>query len=96
LRSLHMESPQKSSHQALHRILSEPERFYRALRGNIRRDILTLFLDDKARPVAQVAAHFSKITMSVVARHLVLLADSGLLDRQREGKQVWYRLSDKW
>ncbi|MGP1347553.1 MAG: ArsR/SmtB family transcription factor [Phycisphaerales bacterium] len=65
---------------ALFKALSDPTRV---------RLLACLIKCDRACSVSEVAACCS-VDFSVVARHLGLLARSGLLDARKEGRTMWY------
>jgi DNA-binding transcriptional ArsR family regulator len=63
--------------------MSAADPVLRALAEPNRRAILEL-VRDEARPVGEIAAHFS-ITPQAVSQHLRVLRDAGLVEEQREG-----------
>ncbi len=68
----------------------ELREFLRACASETRQKILFLFVDGAERTVGQIADQL-EIVPSTASEHLAILKRGGLLDAQREGKEVYYR-----
>jgi ArsR family transcriptional regulator, arsenate/arsenite/antimonite-responsive transcriptional repressor len=64
---------------------------YKALADPTRRQILRL-LQDGDLPAGAIAEHFD-MTWPSVSRHLTVLASAGLVESNRNGQQIVYRLT---
>ena len=63
---------------------------FSALADPTRREILAMLLvDDMA--VTDVAAPF-QMSLTAISKHLGILADAGLISRERRGRVIWCRL----
>lgn len=76
----------------VHSLDQHPElrEFLRACASETRQKILFLFVDGTERTVGQIADQL-EIVPSTASEHLAILKRGGLLDAQREGKEVYYR-----
>lgn len=63
---------------------------FAALADPTRRAILTMLAEDDMA-VTDVAAPFA-ISLAAISRHLAVLAEAGLISRERRGRLVWCRL----
>lgn len=68
----------------------ELREFLKAIASETRQKILFLFMDGSARTVGQIASEL-EIVPSTASEHLAILKRGGLLDAEREGKEVYYR-----
>ncbi len=68
----------------------ELREFLRACASETRQKILFLFVDGAERTVGQIADQL-EIVPSTASEHLAILKRGGLLDAEREGKEVYYR-----
>lgn len=66
------------------------DRVFAALADPTRRAILALLLEDDLA-VTDVAAAFP-ISLAAVSKHLGVLAEAGLISRERRGRVTWCRL----
>ena len=73
--------------------LRELEHIFRVLSGRKRLEILRLMLDGKSRAVGEVAVAV-KLSLKSTSKHVILLAQVGLLDRRRGGFSVYYQLAN--
>ncbi len=71
--------------------MTEPlDAIFSALADPTRRAILSMLLiDDMA--VTDVAAPF-KMSLAAISKHLGILADAGIIARERRGRVVWCKL----
>lgn len=58
-----------------------------------RRLAMLRLVKDRPRSAGDIGAHFADITQQAVSQHLHVLADAGLVDVKREGKQRMYALN---
>ncbi len=63
---------------------------FAALADPTRRAILAMLLEDDMA-VTDVAEPFA-ISLSAISKHLGVLADSGLISRERRGRVIWCKL----
>ena len=63
-----------------------------ALADPTRRTLLAALAEHPAATATELAAEFP-ITRQAVLKHLTALADAGLLDRERSGREVRYRVT---
>jgi DNA-binding transcriptional ArsR family regulator len=63
---------------------------FAALADPTRRAILAMLLEDDMA-VTDVAAPFA-ISLAAISKHLGVLADAGLITRERRGRVIWCRL----
>jgi DNA-binding transcriptional ArsR family regulator len=63
---------------------------FAALADPTRRAILTMLLEDDMA-VTDVATPF-KMSLAAISKHLAVLADAGLISRERRGRVVWCKL----
>ena len=63
---------------------------FAALADPTRRAILAMLLEDDMA-VTDVAAPFS-VSLAAVSKHLGVLADAGLITRERRGRVIWCKL----
>ena len=63
---------------------------FAALADPTRRAILTMLLEDDMA-VTDVAEPF-EISLAAVSKHLGVLADAGLISRERRGRVIWCKL----
>jgi len=68
----------------------ELREFLKACASETRQKILFQFVDGAARSVGQIAEELG-IVPSTASEHLAILKRGGLLDAEREGKEVYYR-----
>src|SRR5512141_2693088 len=68
----------------------EIREFLKALASETRQRILFLFVDGEPRTVGQIASEL-QTGQSTASEHLAILKRGGLLDSEREGKEVYYR-----
>ena len=61
-----------------------------ALSDPTRRAILTMLLEDDMA-VTDVAAPF-RISLAAISKHLGILADAGLISREKRGRVIWCKL----
>lgn len=66
------------------------DQVFAALADPTRRAILTMLLEDDMA-VTDVAAPFS-MSLAAVSKHLQVLAEAGLISRERRGRVVWCKL----
>ena len=66
------------------------DQIFAALADPTRRRILTMLLEDDMA-VTDVAEPF-EISLAAISKHLAVLAESGLISRERRGRVVWCRL----
>lgn len=71
--------------------MSSPNRAFRALADETRRDILRL-LRDGPLTSGDIAAHFSS-SWPTISRHLAILRDAGLVMTERHGQEIRYELN---
>ncbi len=64
--------------------------FLKAAASETRQKILCLFVDGRPRTVGQIASELD-IVPSTASEHLAILKRGGLLDAERDGKEVYYR-----
>ena len=63
---------------------------FSALADPTRRAILTMLLEDDMA-VTDVAAPF-RISLAAISKHLGILADAGLISREKRGRVIWCKL----
>ncbi len=63
---------------------------FAALSDPTRRAILAMLLEDDMA-VTDVAAPF-QMSLAAISKHLLVLADAGLISRERRGRVVWCKL----
>jgi DNA-binding transcriptional ArsR family regulator len=63
---------------------------FAALADPTRRAILTMLLEDDMA-VTDVAHPFA-ISLAAISKHLTVLADAGLITRERRGRVIWCKL----
>jgi DNA-binding transcriptional ArsR family regulator len=63
---------------------------FSALADPTRRAILTMLLEDDMA-VTDVAEPF-KVSLAAISKHLGVLADAGLITRERRGRVIWCKL----
>jgi DNA-binding transcriptional ArsR family regulator len=63
---------------------------FAALADPTRRAILTMLLEDDMA-VTDVAEPFA-ISLAAISKHLAVLADAGLISRERRGRVIWCKL----
>jgi DNA-binding transcriptional ArsR family regulator len=63
---------------------------FAALADPTRRAILTMLLEDDMA-VTDVAAPFA-MSLAAISKHLGVLADAGLISRERRGRVIWCKL----
>jgi DNA-binding transcriptional ArsR family regulator len=63
-----------------------------ALADPTRRQLLTALADRPAATATELASELP-ISRQAVVKHLTALADAGLLDRERAGREVHYRVT---
>ena len=83
--------PELLTRLQLKKLLNQREVVFSALSDLTRRLILVLLTDNETMRLAHVAKHFPT-TSSMVGRHLVYLADAGLVTRERVGMSVNYSI----
>jgi DNA-binding transcriptional ArsR family regulator len=74
---------------------SSPDRagaVFGALSDPTRRDLLAAIAQQPAATATELAAELP-ISRQAVLKHLTALADAGLLDRERSGREVRYRVT---
>jgi DNA-binding transcriptional ArsR family regulator len=74
---------------------SDPDRagaVFGALADPTRRALLAAIADQPAATATQLASELP-ISRQAVIKHLTALADAGLLDRERSGREVRYRMT---
>ncbi|MBL8953088.1 MAG: helix-turn-helix transcriptional regulator [Myxococcaceae bacterium] len=64
-----------------------------AIAHPVRREILDLVAARDELPLAELRAHFSKLTFSALVQQLNVLRDAGLLTDRRQGRNVSVRLT---
>jgi DNA-binding transcriptional ArsR family regulator len=68
----------------------ELREFLRACASETRQKVLFLFVDGKPRTVGEIAEEL-EIVPSTASEHLAILKRGGLMDSERDGKEVYYR-----
>ncbi len=63
---------------------------FAALADRTRREILAMLLEDDMA-VTDVAAPFA-MSLAAISKHLALLAQAGLIVRERRGRVIWCKL----
>lgn len=63
---------------------------FAALADPTRRAILTMLLEDDMA-VTDVAAPF-EVSLAAISKHLGVLADAGLISREKRGRVIWCKL----
>ncbi len=63
---------------------------FAALADRTRRAILAMLLEDDMA-VTDVAEPFS-MSLAAISKHLAVLADAGLISRERRGRVIWCKL----
>lgn len=63
---------------------------FSALADPTRRAILTMLLEDDMA-VTDVAEPFA-MSLAAISKHLAILADAGLISRERRGRVIWCKL----
>jgi len=66
------------------------DQLFAALADPTRRAILTMLLEDDMT-VSDVAAPFA-MSLAAISKHLAILADAGLVSRERRGRLHWCKL----
>jgi DNA-binding transcriptional ArsR family regulator len=66
------------------------DRIFAALADPTRRAILAMLLEDDMA-VTDVAAPFA-MSLAAISKHLGILADAGLILRERRGRVIWCKL----
>jgi DNA-binding transcriptional ArsR family regulator len=66
------------------------DQIFAALADPTRRAILTMLLEDDMA-VTDVAAPFA-MSLAAISKHLGILADAGLIARERRGRVIWCKL----
>ena len=66
------------------------DQVFSALADPTRRTILSMLLEDDMA-VTDVAAPF-QMSLAAVSKHLSILADAGLISRERRGRVIWCKL----
>jgi DNA-binding transcriptional ArsR family regulator len=66
------------------------DRIFAALGDGTRRAILAMLLEDDMA-VTDVAAPFA-MSLAAISKHLGILADAGLIVRERRGRVIWCKL----
>jgi len=66
------------------------DQLFAALADPTRRAILTMLLEDDMA-VSDVAAPFA-ISLAAISKHLAILAEAGLISRERRGRLHWCKL----
>jgi DNA-binding transcriptional ArsR family regulator len=81
----------KAGDQAIGLMMIDPlDSIFSALADPTRRAILAMLLEDDMA-VTDVAEPFS-MSLAAISKHLGLLADAGLITRERRGRVVWCKL----
>jgi DNA-binding transcriptional ArsR family regulator len=83
------------AHSAMLLVMDSPatgplDTVFAALADPTRRAILTMLLEDDMA-VTDVAAPFA-MSLAAISKHLGVLADAGLISRERRGRVVWCKL----
>src|SRR5438105_3273239 len=78
--------------EALPRIPDRAGAVFDALSDPTRRGLLTTIAQDRAVTATELAAELP-ISRQAVLKHLSALASAGLLDRERAGREVRYRIT---
>lgn len=81
--------PATPRHPAHHRELNK---FFKALSDETRRNILRL-LERRSFTVGEIVANFD-LSQPTISRHLSVLKEAMLVEDQRQGQHVVYRLAD--
>ena len=68
------------------------DKFFKALSDETRRGILRL-LEHRNHTVGEIVRNFH-LSQPTISRHLSVLKEAGLVDDQRQGQHVVYRLRD--
>jgi len=71
--------------------LNAATRFLTALGDPLRLQLLYLLGDRGRRNVGDIAAHFP-LSRPAISHHLKVLKDAGLVDSEKVGQEVYYRL----
>ncbi len=71
--------------------LKDATRFLTALGDPLRLQLLYLLGDQGRRNVGDIAAHFP-LSRPAISHHLKVLKDAGLVDSEKVGQEVYYRL----
>ena len=71
----------------------EAAQFGKAVGDKARQEILA-YCCCEARSVGEIADHV-KLRQPTVTHHMSILKDAGLVTREKEGKQVYYRVNQK-
>jgi len=66
------------------------DHIFAALADPTRRAILAMLLEDDMA-VTDVAAPFA-MSLAAISKHLVILAEAGLIARERRGRVIWCKL----
>ena len=74
------------------KLLAEAARMFRVL-GNESRLLLLSLVSHENRPVSALA-EAAKMSQPLTSQHLRILRDAGLLEADRRGKEVIYRIAD--
>lgn len=68
-------------------------KLFEALSHPVRRDILRLLRQRGELPAGEVSDAF-ELTKPTMSHHLKLLAEAGLVDRERRGSFIYYRIQE--
>lgn len=71
--------------------LKDVTRFLTAIGDPIRLQLLYLLGDQGRRNVGEIAANF-RLSRPAISHHLKVLKDAGVLDSEKVGQEVYYRL----
>ena len=71
-------------------MLHKLDAMFSAIADPTRRAILTMLLEDDMA-VTDVAAPFD-ISLAAISKHLGILAEAGLISRERRGRVIWCKL----
>ncbi|MEX1247704.1 MAG: metalloregulator ArsR/SmtB family transcription factor [Anaerolineales bacterium] len=69
-----------------------PPTAFQAVADPIRRGILDLLRTSGPLRAGDLAAHFPQISRPGVSKHLRVLRGAQLLQQERRGRELWYRL----
>lgn len=65
---------------------------FHAIADPTRRQILDLLREQGPLRAGDLAAHFPRISRPGVSKHLRVLRSARLLEQERRGRELWYRL----
>ena len=71
--------------------LTDVTRFLTAIGDPIRLQLLYLLGDQGRRNVGEIASNF-RLSRPAISHHLKVLKDAGVLDSEKVGQEVYYRL----